>query len=236
MFHKNLYFYKMNQQSTQESIFSSKKFYLYSVAVIAILLLSSPLLFLEKAIPSIWVNSYHTEILDGFFYYITNLGDGLVFIPVLLFLLTRSYVMSAFFAVFVIIEAVFVQLVLKKGLFAFIDRPSAYIPNFEQLHQVTGVDIHSLHSFPSGHTQSVFLVVTFLALLNNKSIWINYLLLLVAMLTALSRVYLLQHFFIDVWFGALIGFSFPVIGIYFLQKYHRFPQSKNKWVINRKNK
>ena len=207
----------------QKDIFSDKYFKQFSLMITFVLVVSSPLLWLSKETVSIWLNALYTPFLDQFFYYITYLGDGLVFIPVLIFLLFRSYSLSAFFAFFVIIEAIFVQLVLKKGIFSHLDRPSSYIPNFEHLHQVAGVHLHGLHTFPSGHTQSIFLVITFLALVNKKSSAINIFLVTVAIFTALSRVYLLQHFFIDIWFGALIGFGVPVLSILLWQKKKPIP-------------
>ena len=140
----------------------------------------------------------------------------------------KKYVWAGLFAFFTIFEAVLVQLILKKWLFAHIDRPASYIPNFDELHQVADVNIHHLHSFPSGHTQTIFMVIVFLALSSQTSFWTNTLLILIAIITALSRVYLLQHFFIDIWFGAFLGFSIPIIGIYILQKMQKFPQSQKR--------
>jgi len=190
-----------------------------------LLVLTAPLLFFPKENFTLWLNQLNTPFLDTFFFYITYLGDGLVFIPVFMVLLFRSYVLSAFFAFFVAFEALFVQLVLKKGIFAGLLRPSAYMDHFDSLHQVAGVDLYALHTFPSGHTQSVFLMAFFLALAFRKGPWLNLLLIGLAALTGLSRVYILQHFFVDIWFGALIGFGIPLITIYLLQKYDKFPIS-----------
>jgi len=208
-----------------KTIFSTISLRSFILVIISLLLITSPLLFLDKEIPSLWVNSWHSPFLDVFFRYITYLGDGLILIPVLIFLLFNSYTLSAIFAVTTAFEAVLVQLVLKKGFFAYLDRPSAYIPNFDQLHTVAGENIHSLHTFPSGHTQTIFMVIVFIALAAKKRNGFNILLIVVALLTGLSRIYLLQHFFVDVWVGAAIGFSIPVMAIYLLQKYGKYPKS-----------
>ncbi len=202
--------------------------------VIAILLLSSPILFLPKEQATFWINGWNNPFFDLFFKYITHLGDGLVFIPVVIFLLFRSYVMAGFFAFFVIIEAIIVQLVLKKGIFAYIDRPMSYIQDFDLLHQVEGVHLHGLHTFPSGHTQSVFLVAFFLVWALKKGPVINFLILSIAVLTGLSRVYILQHFFVDIWVGAAIGFGLPFITIYLLQRFGKFPGSEKRLVLGKK--
>ncbi|NOR87148.1 MAG: phosphatase PAP2 family protein [Bacteroidales bacterium] len=223
----------MNSKPIPNTIFSDSSFRLFSLLVVILLLVSSPLLFMEKGLPTFWINDYHAVFFDQFFFYITYLGDGLVLIPVLLFLLCRSYVWSGLFAVFTILEAGLVQLVLKKGFFAHLDRPSAYLPDFDQLHQVLGVPIHNLHTFPSGHTQTIFLVITFIALATKINKWMAILLVLIAVLTAISRVYLLQHFFMDIWFGTLIGFGLPIVSIYLWQRFGKFPSTQKK--INCKN-
>ncbi len=191
---------------------------------IALLVFSAPILFYSKEYFTLWLNAQHSSLLDQVFYYLTHLGDGLVFIPVFVLLLFRNYVLSAFFAAFVGLEAIIVQLVLKKGFFAHLNRPPAYIENFDQLHQVPGVDLHHLHTFPSGHTQSAFLIAFFLVILfqNYKSLQI--IIPVLAALVGISRVYLLQHFFIDIWFGALIGFGLPYITILLLQKWNKYPR------------
>lgn len=201
--------------------------------IIALLLLSSPILFLPKEQATFWINGLNTPFLDVFFKYITYLGDGLVFVPVVIFLLLRSYVKAGFFSFFVIFEAIIVQLVLKKGIFAHLDRPMSYIQDFDLLHQVQGVHLHGLHTFPSGHTQSVFLVAFFLVWALKKGPAINLLILSIAVLTGISRVYILQHFLIDVWFGALIGFGIPFISIYLLQKFGKFPSSEKRLVFGK---
>ena len=212
------------------TIFSEAIFRNYILMTTLVFLFSSPLLFLDKEIPTFWLNEFHSPFLDQLFYYITYLGDGLILIPVLLFLLFKSYVWAGFFAAFTVIEAILVQLVLKKGFFAHLDRPSAYIENFNELHQVAGNQMHGLHTFPSGHTQTIFLIITFIVFAAKKSNSMSIALILIAITTGLSRVYLLQHFFIDIWFGALIGIGIPVLIIYLLQKFNKFPISQKSLV------
>ena len=222
----------MNKQHRQ-TIFSDRSFRQFFCMVLFVLLISMPLLFLPKEDVSIWINQFHHPLLDGFFYYVTYLGDGMILLIILLYMLLQSYTWAAFFAGFTILEAGIVQLLLKKGLFASVTRPASYIPNFDQLHQVSGLTLHHLHSFPSGHTQTIFLVVTFIAMAGKRNLGASVLLVLLASLTALSRVYLLQHFLVDVWFGALIGFGLPVAGIYFWQKFAKFPSTEKRLILHR---
>lgn len=199
----------------------------FSWAFIALLLLSSPLLFKDKTFLNIWLNQHHNLFLDYFFKYITNLGNGWVLLFVLIFALSRNYFLSLVFVLSTLFEFLLVQPVLKHGFFADIVRPIKYIAQSELLHKVPGVDISTLHSFPSGHTQTAFLIFTILMLFCKRPT-MAYVLLFFAVLVALSRVYLLQHFFIDVWFGALIGYLFPVIILLFFNKYSKL-SSNAKW-------
>lgn len=200
--------------------FKTQVFKHFSWAFFAVLLLSSPLLFMEKEFLSLWLNKLHNPFLDFLFKYSTYLGDGWLLIPLFLFVLSRNYFLSLVFALATVIESVLVQLVLKNGFFADVVRPIKYIAQSNLLHRVDGVDIHTMHSFPSGHTQTAFLLVSILILFCKRRSS-AYALLFLAMLIGLSRVYLLQHFFIDIWFGALIGYLFPVIIGLLFYKYSR---------------
>lgn len=182
----------------------------YSIAFLIILSLSSSLFFKEKEFLNIWLNQKHHIAPDVFFKYITLLGSAWFLIPLLLFSLFRSYFLSLVLIVSAFIEFIIVQLILKNGFFSDVLRPIAYISESELLHKVDGVVIHSLHSFPSGHAQTAFLIFTFLTFFCKRNIF-AYFFLFIAVLISLSRVYLLQHFFVDVWFGALIGYSVLVI-------------------------
>ncbi|MCD6090212.1 MAG: phosphatase PAP2 family protein [Bacteroidales bacterium] len=199
----------------------------FSWAFLALLILSSPLLFTEKEFLNLWLNQHHSPFLDVFFKYTTHLGNAWLLLPLLIFALSRNYFLSLVLFVTTIFESVLVQVVLKNGFFSDIVRPIKYISQSDILHRVEGISVHSLHSFPSGHAQTAFLIFTFLALFCKRSSS-AYILLFLAALVALSRVYLLQHFFIDVWFGAIIGYIFPV-GIAFVFYKYTNLSTNPKW-------
>jgi membrane-associated phospholipid phosphatase len=199
----------------------------FSWAFLAMLLLSSPLLFKEKEFLSLWLNQNHHPFLDAFFKYSTHLGDGLILIPVFIFALRRNYFLSLVFALSTFVESLLVQVVLKNGFFADVVRPIKYIAQSDLLHRVEGVDIHTLHSFPSGHTQTAFLLATFIVLFCKRSS-VAYVLLFLATAVALSRVYILQHFFIDVWVGSIIGYVFLVLTLIILSKYFEVYKNPNR--------
>lgn len=199
----------------------------YSWAFFTILLLSSPLLFTNKEFLDLWLNKHNSPFLDVLFKYVTYIGNGWLLLPLFLFALSRNYFLSLVLALSALFESLLVQVVLKNGFFADVVRPIKYITHSELLHYVKGVEIHTLHSFPSGHAQTAFLIFTFLALFYKRGTT-TYILLFIAIMVGLSRIYLLQHFFVDVWFGALIGYLLLVIIVYLFNRYSRISNSA-KW-------
>lgn len=207
--------------------FKSQTFKHFSWGFFAVLMVSSPLFLTDKEFLNLWLNQHHTVVLDFAFKYLTYLGDGWLLLPLGLLLLSRNYFLSLIFGISLLLESFVVQVVLKHGFFSEVVRPMKYIANSALLHRVEGVEIHSLYSFPSGHTQTAFLIFTFLALFCKRKISV-YILLFVAVLVGLSRVYLLQHFFVDIWFGSLIGYTFPVLISMLFYRFSSLSQSP-KW-------
>jgi membrane-associated phospholipid phosphatase len=152
---------------------------------------------------SLFINSWHNEVLDFIFNAITNLGDGVFAVAVIIavYLFRRQHTLEGILC-FAISSAV--TQALKRLVFYDHLRPSVKMREFASLHYVPGVTMHELHSFPSGHSTSAFAVFLFLALIgSNKKLGAAFLAL--AVLVGLSRIYLLQHFFEDVLAGSLIG-------------------------------
>ncbi|MCG8697827.1 MAG: phosphatase PAP2 family protein, partial [Bacteroidales bacterium] len=91
----------------------------------------------------------------------------------------------------------------KRAVFPDIKRPLGVFDQ-ELLHLIPGVDLHTAYSFPSGHTTTVFSLAICLAIFSKnkimKALW-----LLFALVTGFSRVYLSQHFLVDVYFGSILG-------------------------------
>ncbi len=185
--------------------------------LIFILISSLFLLLYTKPEIHIFLNSFNSPFFDGFFRLLTNLGDGIVYIPVLIFLLTRNYKWALVFVVAVVISNIIVML-SKNLLFSNIYRPSKYFELYEsyKLHLVEGVRLHSMKSFPSGHTTTAFTVFFMLALITRNNV-LKFALFVVALLTAYSRVYLSQHFLIDIVVGSVVGSGSVIAScIYFM--------------------
>jgi membrane-associated phospholipid phosphatase len=97
-------------------------------------------------------------------------------------------------------------MVLKLQIFANQVRPSVYFEGKQHLDFVQGVEILRYNSFPSGHTAAAFAFCFMLSLLFENKKW-SVLLFLTALLVGISRMYLLEHFFRDVFFGSIVGMS-----------------------------
>ncbi len=158
---------------------------------------------------TLFVNSFHNSFLDIFFTWMTDFGDGIFAsaIVLMLILFKRKYWLSSIVCIF--LPALITQL-LKHYFFSDFERPSLVMKNFPQLHYVDGVYINELNSFPSGHATQAFALLTFIALITPYKKY-QLLILVVAILVAVSRIYLLQHFFQDVLAGSFIGLSISTL-------------------------
>lgn len=179
------------------------------IVVAACIVLS---MLIPKGKDVILINGLNTPFLDWFFATITNLGDGLVAIPILVICLFIRYSHAIILTGICIVNGLLVSL-LKRVLYVNAGRPISILNN-DLLHFVSGINVHSAHSFPSGHTATGFALAIFVALLfRNKTLTI--VLLVLAATIGYSRIYLLQHFLLDVAAGTLIG-SFSALSVYYL--------------------
>lgn len=169
-------------------------------------------------------NEANNNFLDYFFKYATYLGNGTVIAILFIILLFVKYRYAFAFLTGSLFTTVVVNF-FKKVLLDDMFRPSKYFELFEtyQLHFVEGVKLHSYNSFPSGHTATAFNLFFMLALLV-KSNTLKLLFFVLAALVAYSRVYLSQHFLIDISIGSIIGIFFMALPFLWFEK------SKKKWL------
>lgn len=82
-------------------------------------------------------------------------------------------------------------------------RPAAFFDE-SNLNAVGNTELHYANSFPSGHSTTAFaLFFLFGFFVKNKN-W-QILFFFLALSVAFARIYLLQHFFMDVYFGSILG-------------------------------
>lgn len=155
-------------------------------------------------------NRVHFPLGDTLVPYLTHFGDGAIFAFGLIFLWIRF---RDFFAIlFTSLYTLLATTLLKQFVFAGAPRPAKYFPE-GTLELVDGVKMHMINSFPSGHTTAAFAFYGILALLvTQKYEWLRIPLFIIAMAVGLSRVYLNQHFLIDVWAGMALGLVISYLG------------------------
>ena len=176
------------------------------------------------------INNTHTVVSDIFFYWTTYLGDGITFVLVILVLLFVKYWQALLGLIVFILSGLTAQL-LKRFVFNDQMRPFAELSDKHELYSVPGVEQVLTLSFPSGHTVTAFALTFFVAstVLSSKTGWWFCIL---AILVGFSRIYLGQHYMIDVYVGSMIGVFITSIAVLYL----RVPlQDKfaNKSIINK---
>lgn len=148
------------------------------------------------------VNSHNNAFGDAIAPYLTDLGNGWTTVVLAAVLLLFNYGKSFLMAVTYAVTSVLAQII--KHIFD-APRPILYFKNqLAHIHFVKGVDMLSLHSFPSGHTVTAFSTAVLITYWCKNKLW-GLPLLLLAIAIGYSRMYLSEHFFEDVTAGSVIG-------------------------------
>lgn len=189
-------------------------FVLYAILLLCGLLLIAAVPRLEL---HVLLNSGHTRSLDTFSRLLTFLGNGwfavifsLFFLFIrfrYFFMLIGSFSVSGLMAQF-----------LKRVVFPEILRPAAFLDQMPGLTLVPGIDLHHTLSFPSGHTTTAFAVLLLTGFIIHKK-YAVFGMMLLAWLASLSRVYLSQHFLIDVLGGSLLGVFSALFFYWYFRKF-----------------
>jgi len=176
------------------------------------------LLLYSKAEIHLTINQYHAPFFDLFFRFMTFLGGwGVIFLAIILLLMKVRN--GLIFLAGALIATILVQ-GLKHLVFPDVMRPVAYFQHIhQQLYLVPGVTMHYLDSFPSGHSASAFGYFIILIFLSRKS-WQKVLWFALACLIAFSRIYLSQHFLVDVEAGSLVGVISMMIPVLYFEKHY----------------
>ena len=140
---------------------------------------------------------------DVFFTFWTLFGEAIswVIVAVLFYFYQKDKFLLYFASL--IFSTILTQFI-KHIFFEDVKRPTAAISDISQIHIVTGVELHTVNSFPSGHTATAFTIFLLGCLFINKK-WFIPVGLIAALLVGYSRIYLAQHFPIDVGGGMLVA-------------------------------
>lgn len=149
----------------------------------------------------LFLNKLHNPFLDFLFKYFTMLGEGYYFLVIIIIM--GLFRVKYFFQGFVLFSFSGLIATYLKNIFDE-PRPLAYFGKSYTLQFVDGVDVFSWLSFPSGHSISAFTIFLFFSFHVERSFY-KFIFFCLALLVAISRMYLVQHFFVDVYYGAIIG-------------------------------
>ena len=184
--------------------------YLSALLVAVYFLLSYDKIALHQIING-WVGNPYV---NTFFKYFTHVGDGVfavvLGVVVLIFSVKKGmYVLLSYACAGICSSTIkyFANYVRPFHFFV-------YYKKHVKLNLVDGVEMLGERSFQSGHSITAFAVFTALALsTGNKMVKIIF--FIIAFNAAFSRVYLSQHWLVDIFVGSLIGTTFAVL-LYFV--------------------
>lgn len=163
------------------------------------------------------LNQQHSYPGDLFFKYVTYVGDGLFMIVLAVVLIGLGRRKLGILMILSFLLAGLVAQTVKR-----INpqpRPGLYFSNQPQLmpgcgvHCVDGNLLKGNNSFPSGHTTTAFAMFSLLAFASRNKLY-QLLFFVTAVIVGYSRVYLGQHFFLDVLAGAVIGYLTSFLLLY----------------------
>lgn len=194
--------------------------YILLIYLVAIAVSIGFLLNYEKATIHFYLNQFvGNKFLNIFFYYITYLGDGTVAAFILLIILIFN-IRLGLYATASFLSATLLSITLKHQLYDDVNRPSFVFKYFigKKLALVDGVDLYIHNSFPSGHATQAFSILMCLVFTTKNPAY-KFLFFGLAFLTAISRVYLSQHWLVDITVGSIIGMLFSIL--YYFVFIHR---------------
>ena len=190
--------------------------------IVLALVLGTTLLVVPKAELHLALCQPHTRCLDVVIPAFTNLVDWLPYLVVLLLLFYRAG-WATFLASNLLLSTLIVQpikhiLCAPRPLTWFVENmPDVSLPLVE------GVRMNYWLSFPSGHTTTFFVlffslsVILYAENIKGKNI-LSFLCFLCASFGAYTRIYLSQHFALDIFAGILIAVCSTLVLYFFLVK------------------
>ena len=208
---------------------------------VALIIFLYPVGVFPKGELELLINKYHNPILDLFFKYVTHLGDGVTLAILLVILPFVNYTVTIIAALSIAFQAIIIS-IFKRWLYQGLERPIAFFDETISLNFVDGVDVHSFNTFPSGHTATGFALMALIFIVVKNRSFINAaLLFLLAFCIGFSRVYLLQHFVVDTYFGAIFGVLSVLLGLWLFdiifneEQIYKFDRSSLRNFVFRKN-
>lgn len=179
----------------------------------------------DKVSVQIWVNGFYSAWQNDIWIAATDMGDTFFFLAVFFVGSLLSYRFSLYLSATGI--AMVAASTLLKYLFGH-PRPLTVLAEMnllENISTVPGYAMKCCNSFPSGHTATAFALFCTCALFLRNRV-LKFTAFALALAVGYSRIYLMQHFFEDVYAGSIIGVLVAVAAYCLL--------SKARWVNNLK--
>lgn len=160
---------------------------------------------IQKGDVVIWLNDEHTIFWDYFLMFFNKLAEWVWLLSVLFFLYKTYWgiVTSIVFAVNGLVVQFFKIIVFDYP------RPSVYLKDVDPVISF-GMELSTRFSFPSGHTNAMFVGGVIVGLLS-KNRFLLLLGLISGLLAGVSRVYFFQHFFMDIYAGGILAIFLTTI-------------------------
>jgi membrane-associated phospholipid phosphatase len=171
------------------------------------------LIFVEKCV----ILFNNSGFLNYFWQILTNLFP-IILLSIIIYLIKKrkNFVILGLLALNIALG-----MLLKKIISIFYFTPRPY-----ELLVLTKTNIVE-SSFFSNHTYFAFLCVFYIWYLTDNKI-IKYSALILAIITAFSRIVLAQHYLVDILFGLIFAQIFFILSIKFYKKYHQSLSSSAK--------
>lgn len=173
----------------------------------------------------LFFNERRSTFLNLYFLMANLLAEWQFLLLILVLMIWKSFGLTFISIISFILSTIIVQF-LKKIVFN-CPRPATYFKEDVFLNFLEGMPIAYHHSFPSGHTTTAFLIFCTIAFFS-KNKWIQFLLFFAAFSTGIARIYLLQHFAIDVLAGATLGVFISTLVYFFIIQTNLFEFEKWK--------
>lgn len=161
------------------------------------------ILLYEQGSEILYINNLHSNVFNHFFSFVSRIAEAPLLVLILLTAIAISYGKGFLLLVTYLLNGAITQ-ILKILVFTEQVRPAIFFEGKAKLNFVEGVELLRDHSLPSGHTSSAFAVFFMISILTQNKTW-SYLLFILALLVGISRVYLLMHFFRDIYWGSICG-------------------------------
>ena len=165
-----------------------------------------------------WVGN---PVVNTFYKYFTHVGDGIFAVCIAVIVMFFNFKRGQYVLLAYILAGVSSSLI--KYFFNYV-RPFHYFVYYRkhyELNLVDGVEMLGERSFPSGHSTAAFVVFSALAFSTENKL-AKVIFFVIAINAAFSRMYISQHWLVDIVTGSLVGITYAIILYFAFYKTNRF--------------